>query len=494
MKRIPLFLLIFGFCAQSNAQSHGAFGQSNESGLYSVFANPASGAHSINRFSINLSSASLGIENNFLRSNFNYSLLDLATLKQVREGEKFLQDPYFTLNSNSVESPQLSIESEMVGPGGVIGITKNISVHAYLKERFTGTFDKSNWATVQFLDEKQFRNASTEGSYTADLRSTAFREIGFGASAVLFEKRQSQLKAGVTYKAIRARYVNVVDVPYFDVSSTESGSNVSGRIVEYKSSEELANQQFMSLKNDGMIGKGNGWDLGLIYEFRPYSMKSTYRKYQLKGWNSTFRRHDHLKYKYRIALSVLDLGKITYDASAIEQNEYLIDENYASGSFQESNTDQYLNTVTDSSGGTSISDGLVLSLPKRLNLGVDYHIYKGMYASFTANYSMQNANRGNLEYSNSLGVQLRNEKDKWMWMVPLRLVPETNTFTVGGMVKVGPLFLGTNNIRSVVSKKMSDISLYGGFMFNIPYKKDPTIENFRHVKFLKKQKRDIFGR
>jgi hypothetical protein len=461
--------------------------------LYAVFSNPASGAHSIHRFSINLSSASLGIENNFLKSSFNYSLLDLATLKQVREGEKLLQDPYFTLKSNSVESPQLSLESEMVGPGGVIGITKNISVHAYLRERFIGTFDKSNWATVQFLDEKQFRNVTNEGSYTADMRSTAFREIGIGASAVLFEKRQSMLKAGLTYKAIRARYLNVLDVPYFDVSSSDAGSSVSARIVEYASNTDLASQNLLSLKNDGMVGKGSGWDLGFVYEFRPYSMKSTYRKYQLKGWNSTFKRHDHLKYKYKISLAILDLGKITYDANAIEQNEYLIDEVYTSGTFTESNTQDYLTTVTDSSGGVAVAESLVLTLPKRLNLGFDYHIYKGMYASFTGTYSLQNANRGNLEYANSLGVQLRNEKEKWMWMIPLRIVPETNTYTVGGMVKVGPVFFGTNNIRTVFSKQLSDVSIYGGFLFNIDYKKDPTIENFKHIKFLKKQKRDIFG-
>ena len=88
---------------------------------------------------------------------------------------------------------------------------------------------------------------------------------------------------------------------------------------------------------------------------------------------------------------------------------------------------------------------------------------------------------------------MRNEKEKWMWMIPLRIVPETNTYTVGGMVKVGPVFFGTNNIRTVFSKQLSDVSIYGGFLFNIDYKKDPTIENFKHIKFLKKQKRDIFG-
>jgi len=493
MKRIPLLLLSI-CCAigVSQAQSLNSFGLSNESGIYSVFANPASGASSLNRFSINLSSASFGLENNFLRSQLNYSVLDLITLKQYREGGSLIQSPYFKLNNSEVENPRFFAEAEMVGPSLVVGLTKNISLHGYLKERFIGNFDKSNWATVQFLDEKQFRNASTEGAYMADLRSTAFREIGFGASLVLFEKRQSQLKAGLTYKRIQARYLNVLDVPYFDVSSTDEGSSVHARISEFTSTSSLENQNFLSLKNDGMIGKGSGFDFGLVYEFRPYSMKSTYRKYQLKGWNTNFKRHNHLKYKYRISLAILDLGKIKYDAALIEQNEYIIDETYNSGSFSEHTTVDYLNSVQDSSGAVQIDEALVLTLPKRMNFGFDYHIYKGMYASFTANYSLQNANRGNLEYSNSLGLQIRNEGRKVMWMVPLRVVPETNTYTLGGMVKVGPFFIGSNNVRTLFSKNLSDLSLYTGFLFNIPYKKDPTIENFRHIKFLKKQKNVLY--
>src|SRR5690606_4633706 len=118
------------------------------------------------------------------------------------------------------------------------------------------------------------------------------------------------------------------------------------------------------------LSSGIGADIGLTYEYRPEFSRDTLSK-KLN------------KYKFKLGVSVTDLGSISYDESSF--NTYDLNNNVDTEIFQDSDTETILN---ENYQGTEEIIVAKINLPTALHLLVDYQIRRRLYLSLQSSLSL----------------------------------------------------------------------------------------------------------
>ncbi len=308
-----------------------------------------------------------------------------------------------------------------------------------------------------------------------------YRELAFGVSAVLLEKREDMLKVGLIVKSLRGHSAYLFQTQQYAPSLTAEGLNIISkyRVLTTNENTTNANLDNIALSNNAN-GSGLSTDIGFVYEHRPYYMRHRYLTHDNKWKNKTFRQRDIVKYDYKIGVSLLDLGYINF-------NQNVADTTFNSTTnvplATTTTAEAYRSEITNNSTPLFFQDQERLLLPTRLLVNFDYRLNKKWFLNAAYSQNLRNPQKATAFFVPSYATAtIRREGERFTYAIPLRVVPRTETITAGIMAQYGPFFIGTDNFLTFFSRRAYNWSIYTGISIRIKYKSDPTIEDCDRLK------------
>ncbi len=470
------------------AQDFGSIAQNNLSGIYSTLINPANAAGGIDRFSFNLVGVSANVNNNALRTDLDYDLLKVVGRRPLRLRPGSLDKVAVQAPRKWVHKPVVYAEVDALQVAAQVAISKKFSVFAFARERAFANFNKADYFSLKYLVEEEYNHSETTISLGFDARSIAYQETGIGGAFQLYERRHHYFKAGFTYKRINARGIYAFSLPNFQSSRVDTSIHVRGDISLVQTALDVAKQNPLDFVLNPAVGSGHAIDIGVVYEHRPRSLKSTYRKNNLKRKNKVFNGRNLTKYDYRVGVSLNDMGSVGFNSKYVTSTTSRIQATFDPLELGRMTSEDYSQRVLDSTTITTSYDDVRFNLPSTLTISYDQRLLKNWFTSFTYQQNMVGSSLSSFYQPTNLQVQLRKETNKCVYGFPLHVVPSTRTIIVGAYAQTGPFFIGTHNLGTLFLKKMYNPSFYTGVFYNIRYKADHTLENYRSFKTKKRRK------
>lgn len=443
---------------------------SNYAGVNGVQFNPASIADSRHSFHINWVGFGADVSNNYYRLNKNIDFgntgnanENLSLVKASRPGKvaNFGLDirlPSFMVRLNQTHSFALGLRTRSM-------ITaNNISADLF-------NIGESGMGNVGI------QNRPFNGS-TANLNVHLFAEFFATYSRVILKKDNHFLKAGLTFKYLggaAATNFNIRKIDYqINQENTTEGiqpvmnlNKVEGRLA-YSDTERFQDITDPSSVINKLFGGGNsgvGFDIGAIYEYRPESNKERYT-YTMDGEEREDRKMN--KYKYRVGFAITDIGGIRYKSGQTKrydfntQNKKITEKEFSNADAGDDFAN-YLNLLNPQA-----SNSFMMTLPTTMNISFDYNVYKKFYVNGTIIQNLLGSNNTGTRYHSLLAVTPRIELGAVELSAPIALKNNYTQIVLGTMVRLGPLFIGTDNLAGFVNLYKPDgLNFYFGLAFGI---------------------------
>ncbi len=475
---LTAYLLISALSGYS--QRYLPFASSNYAGVTGVYLQPASIADSRYKFDLTC----FGIESTF---NNNYLGMDPyyfwhPTETDFDDPEEF-KNNYVTENGSDVDK-SLLLNLQLEAFSFMATVSNKAAIALTLGPRVFFNVDNVSSGLAKILYESNdYTDLLNKELFEANasIQANVWSELGFTYSRVLFEKGAHFVKAGATVKflqGIGSVYGFAKDMSY-NFLERDSVTIFESKI-NYGASENID----VVFSDDGFTPENInykfaanpslGFDFGFVYEYRP---KWESFKYDLDGSTNLWRR-DQNKYLFKIGLSILDLGSVKYkrgplsnDFTAKINNWKYTDQEFGEG------YDGFFKTLKDSLHFTfdnSIADMYKMNLPTAISLQADVRLAKGFYfnvSPFIAlNRGAEDVNK--VHYLTNWSFTPRIESKYFGLSIPIQYNSYKQTH-IGAGIRLGPLWVGSNNILSILAGKKD---IYG-FNFSmllktpIPYGK-----------------------
>lgn len=436
MKKFLVTLFFISSFVTVKAQSYLGYYFDNYAGVQSTLYNPASIADSRFRADINLFSGSALAGNDY----YGFKATDVT-----KSGFNFALDTRkFPLTNNNFIG-----NTDIMGPSFMFNLSPKSAIAVFTRARAVVNLNGINGELFNQLQDK-FDNANdfTTSSQNANFVGNSWGEIGLSYAQVIFNGDAHFLKAGFSAKyllGISNSYANSENVSVaYDRTSTNTNLNTitTKGLLTYGGNQDV-NGKFSNKINPN--SNGFGFDLGLVYEYRPNFEKFTSENKEGK----TDGYKDSNKYKLRFGLSLTDIGSINYkDATQKKHNLTGI---ITEAQFDNNNTDVILNNFYPATS----TGGAKAKLPTAFHLNADLNVYKKFYLNLNGDFSMTNKTAINTNSIANLYSLTPRYESKWFsFYLPVSMVQYTG-FQAGAGFRLGPLFVGSG---SVVSNLISNQS------------------------------------
>lgn len=493
-KFISLLSICF-FPIVSQAQQWLGIANSNYAGTNALYVNPANVTDSRYKFYLNIAANDAFATNSYFGWDAPYSYLSLLTntvsdAYRNSRGVIVYKDEYLRPNPNgSFESVYTLTDTR--GPSALYTINANRSVALTTRVRagMSASHVDSEFAkTIYYgIDNVQPSNLDYNlKNMMVNLNSYA--EVGITYGQTLIDNEEEYIKVGITAKrlaGIYAAYALINEANYQIIPDFRDPTNnmivVNSLKLQYGYTDEDA------LKNAspslgwllGGDAAGGGWgiDLGFVYEYRPDIKKYTYRE---KGKRKLDASKN--KYKYKIGVALNDIGYLNYN-NPFYANSWdlaIVNTTFNREDFRGSRGfDALFNQINNKFGaGPSNNDRQFMTiLPATLQITADYQLKANIYV---AGYWVQNltssTTRG-LRTPSLISITPRYER-KWVEVsLPLVLFDNYSKFGFGLATRLGPIFIGTDNLGSLLNIG-NPRGLDAYFGLNLPiFNAGPTLPN-----------------
>jgi hypothetical protein len=377
-----LALNLFAFPLTLHAQEMLGIMNSSYSGISGSLINPALTVASPYYIDINLVTANVFAENNYLympKEEYRFSRFLQQNPEFPTHGPK---DNLVFYDYYNRKDKDIYAQARLMGPSVAVTVGKNsfgittgaravasaknipydIAKFAFEQLEYPPQFD------INYIDNRNIYNAQM-----------AWMETGLTYSREIFKQGLDYWTAGITVKDLRGyagAYLSSENIDYVLLEHDTliiHNMNVSMGLslpVDYYSN---------SFTRDPLIrGKGIGLDLGVVYEQKKSAPSNTdYTK--LCG-------QTYVPYKIRIGISLLDIGRIKFTQNA-ERLEFVDASTYWPGLtlLKFSSVQDFVNTMSTRFYGdtTQLVQGnsFKIALPTALSVQGDYNITGNWYAS-----------------------------------------------------------------------------------------------------------------
>lgn len=455
MKKTFLILLFLISGLTITAQSYTGYFHDNYAGVQSVLFNPASIADSRFKTDINLFSVSGTVGNDL----YGVKFFDV-----FKNGYDIDSEAKITpSNANNAR-----INFDIMGPSFMFNIAPKHTLAVFTRARSITNLRDINGNLIDQvkdgLDESSDFNLNAGNAKGA---SNSWGELGISYAAVLYQHNQHFLKGGLTAKYLQGGvngYIQGKDVNLTYVENTldpKAGALISNGEITIGASQDFEANEDYKFDADS---RGFGFDLGLVYEWRP-----DYADYDLnnaKPTDNNFR--DLNKYKVRFGLSVTDIGSIdyknkkqdTYDVNGIVTQQMIDD------------ADNLYDFLNDNYTKTSTSKGAKTNLPTALHADVDWNMYKKFYLNLNGDINVVSTNKLNAYgIADRVSLTPRYESRWFSFYVPMTWM-EYSGMQVGSGIRLGAFFVGSGSVLSnVVSKESKGADFHVGMKIPVYEKK-----------------------
>ena len=518
MKKLSLKLLVFILLfAQNNVFSQDFYGfrQSNYSGVSGGDLNPANIADNRMVVDITLGGFSGSLYNNY--GYFNpYQMPGwwASTLKDTTRGSYFRDTtnawglvPYgstkdamnqntgrlFEYNNPDGKPYAFTYNHSVEVLNFMVSISPKMAVSFGIKQR---TFVNVDHLSPQLLtlatnslNYPDLWNVSLKDQLL-NISFNSWNEYKVGFGMVAYDKEEHFIKAGIGVKYLQGlasayMYTNNVD---YDLFNADTATTIKAHFnYGYSSNVDSLIAGNTNLNKD-FYGKGVGFDLGFVYEWRP---KWKDYKYDMDGETNLWRK-DKNKYKLKFSFAINDIGGIKYKKSS-NSRDFNVDIHgntlnpstlFALSSFEDTkDLPTFNDNVNDLTGKTN-ADGTpqaeyteknddnyyFMNIPTHIATSVDYHIWNDFYVNAGARIGFQmNKDAHKVRYPTVIGLTPRYDY-KWAGVsVPVTYSGITKA-KVGLGLRMGPIIVGTSNLRPIFApgkdKKLNGADIY--FALKIP--------------------------
>ncbi|MEP7259459.1 MAG: DUF5723 family protein [Flavitalea sp.] len=465
MKKFALIPILLMMIAAASAQDFPGYRTGNYTGVNGVFYNPANIADSRYNFDINLISFNSLIGNN--QASFK-----LKNLSQSFQGDS-LRNQIFGKNAGP-SSGMLSLDIH--GPSFMFNINDKTSIAITTRARA--------FANVTDCDGKLADKISSDFNNDPELPYTlassqnmrvavnAWSEYGVSVARVIVGDGPHFLKAGITLKYLAGAGNGYINIDHFNgtidkdlLQQDAYLSNTSGRIGVGFGGINI--DDFSASDLTKMKSSGFGSDIGFVYEFRPDCIDKNPDPDKKSCRNPS-------DYKFKLGLSILDIGKIKYKKDAARSGAYDIDINngerlYLSQLADEgldnyneffSSRPQYFTPVGASDGSYSVS------LPTTLQLEADYNIHGGFFLSLASQIAINADKTKGYNSQSYSGVALtpRYESRIFGFYLPVQY-NELTKLNAGISLRFGPVFIGSGSVLTALMSESKQADIHFGLRF-----------------------------
>lgn len=480
MRKIRLIIMLAIMLPMvSQAQRYIGIATSNWSGTNGMYLNPANIADSRHKFTIDLFSINLGVNNNLASLNNGISGLTNIGDDGVNSALTFQNQSQF-----SMLAPYLEVR----GPGVMVSINSKHSFAISTRVRAMNQFHNFNQDLYRVITDSTYRIDPTNKN-PVSINTDAFNytthgwsEIGLSYGGVIYDGGKHFVKGGLTVRYLMgAAYISTVST---GISATAYPNQDSLRItntdITFGSNITSGNGAGTSIGDFlGGGGSGLGGDIGFVYEWRPNIDKY---KYDMDGKTGINDRSKN-KYKLRVSASIVDFGSIKYTTNnfnanlknkvvagqkqvAIMKGSDLAD---SIGNYQELKT--YANnhglSVDSSTGGTSSK----VYMPTTMIWAVDYHAVKGFYINAMFMSNMAKRENFGTSFYNQLTVTPRWDTRVFSAGIPLTYDFLSKSIKYGLGLRVGGFIIGSDDLTGIIGKNGYGANFYFGASIPINNKK-----------------------
>ena len=470
--KLLLLLTIITTCKLSlKAQDFLPFVNENYAGISSVHFQPASIADSRLKFDLTLAGLSLNLHNNYLYLNKDY-IPELWKNQDMDMSKLYGFRPHDGLDRYVYQDVRLDIMNFMItiNPRFAIGFTAGmrevINVDnipdAFIEMIEVGENDNI-LPTEMMLHEEDMR-----------INMNSWFEYGISLAGVVYKSNHHVIKAGMNVKILEglaSAYLNINEADYKIFGRDSVG--IYNTPIYYGISEGLGNilggSEFDA--NNIVRRRGVGLDFGIVWEWRPNYENHIY---DMDGETNLERRNEN-KYKLKVGLSVRDLGAVKFKKYKYSQD--FIANGYFNGHMFEDfeSLEDISNFINNSGYITPIESEEIykMSLPTTISMQIDYNIYKDFYINFTPNIALRQGHDTYAKIHSYSNYSLTPRYETAMFGVSVPVQYSTfNGFAAGAGLRVGPIWLGSNNILSTLARpEIDEINVQMLVKLPIPYTK-----------------------
>lgn len=440
------------------AQNFMGVAPTNYGGTHSLYLNPSAAADSRYRIYVNLGAANFHLNNDYAQWVGPFRLTQLLTGNVPEEfknsdGGVALQPKYFREQLDG-RPKQGTVWSEVRGPSILLNLGSKTGIALTTRLRAAVQVDGASERLLSLvrlgLDVPALWNV-TNVDNRFNTNANVYTEIGGTLARTLVEGGPHFLKVGGTVKylsGVYGAYVNNRDLAYRVIPTGTTGrlllENLDAQFGYVRQASVENSLRLGTLFGQGTPGQGWGLDVGVTYEFRPFV--DDYR-YQHDGDERLDPEEN--KYKVRLGVALLDLGRITYQDPTLVQNYQV----------QRSRTDLPLSVFDDVKGSDELLNTLVSTLevrdseitnsfstglPAALSANADLRLGNEFYVNVAVLQNLRGREAISLRQPNVLAITPRIEASELTIAIPLQVI--NNHFTFGAALQLGPLMIGSDNL------------------------------------------------
>jgi hypothetical protein len=441
---------------QLQAQEQLGIQTSNFAGINGTILNPAAHSTTPFRWDINLVGGGLFIDNNyaFLRNTSIPYLLrnqddinfvhgpDIDDERQMLDNEIVLD--YFTDGRERF----IQFNSQLMGPSFYVKIGENHAVGAYTRGRaeMSGKGIANGFSYYDYFDRPFYENFPVD-----DFQGTfmAWREIGIN---YMFQTptNNGKIALGVTAKIVSPYEAAFFKSNNFAQVSKLPGDSLAASQVNLEYGFTTSNLDLDNIE-PGSNGNGIAFDLGVVYTIG-----------------------DEDSYDWKLGASILDIGKANFTSNA-QYHTAVLDTTTIIGSDSYNSVDELMDLeelvqtfsqeILGDSSASLQSRAFGIGLPTAFSLQIDRAFTENIFLNATLVQSIPVSDIA-IRRANTLALTPRFE-NRWFGASLPVVLHNWQDLRMGLSVKLGFLYLGTDNLGSLVGQSnLTGTDFYAALKIN----------------------------
>lgn len=431
---------------------------------HSLQINPSLNAYTPLKWQVNLAGFWVNANNNYLSLKLPYSAYrvpnNIPIHYQTESGNPKFEKSWLHENLNG-KSKQLSVASEVYGPGFYIKLKKNWNIGFITQGnvQFRGNKISENLAHALFLEmdssqgafnlfNKSMLASNQLDAFTLSANSRA--QIGINLSKKFDISHQRQIAFGMSIK----RQLGFNGAYYHQSEINSLNLNNDSLLIK------PMNATFITYGDK--IGKGWGTDIGVSYLFKKKASKQ----------NGDYKKL-HPDYHSKIGFAILDIGKISYQNAEIKtlniQSDFILqNNNNFRNDLNNSDYERIVDSLFQTVGSyTSTVRNINIGLPTRLSISSDFQIGKRYFISTTLVHSLRKKSSMHHRNQSFIMASPRYETRYFEFSLPVLLEYDYRSLRIGTSIRIGPIFLGSNSLISFINtRNIKDVDLFAGINFS----------------------------
>lgn len=432
MKRFLIAFLFLHLLFPAMAQEKLGVSNSNYSSINSIFLNPSSSVDSWTLAQLNIVGANIYGMNNI-------AYLPQFSIWSAKNGQ--IQDP--ALSTIRLKK-FVDFKVEVNGPAFVFSY-KEIGAGLFVRGRVEGSVNNVPQELVDLVLQKDFDSLSK--NVDIDIRNTRVSQMAWVEYGVNFGKMYFKHGKILITMGGNAKYLTGINIAYGNIYRLNAKINDAQFDIYNLRAKARYNEPGWN------TGKGFGLDLGVTY-------KKTLEYVDTYFSNSPKSNCKHIDYKYKIGVSLLDVGALRFNKNTFSGD---ISGSATIMDFKHGNVDSVLRADFNVTQQKDVP--IWACLPTALSVQAEYNLGRHFYANATAIQGLTLARMVGVQRTNLLSLALRYERKNIEIAVPLTLhryiYPQ-----LGMAIRFRTFVIGMDNVLPMIT----DNNTYGAnFYFNLGF-------------------------